>query len=96
MPQVEEREGQHAEGELGRRRVKKPATPTLSILKELNCLGERKKSFGEYISEDFQRRYASAVVELSQLNRDLNEHLENIAEFTQQVNSTALLCLPFI
>ena len=55
-------------------------------MKELNCLGERKKSFGEYISEDFQRRYASAVVELSQLNRDLNEHLENIAEFTQQVS----------
>ena len=59
----------------------------VSTLKELNCLGERKKSFGEYISEDFQRRYASSVVELSQLNRDLNEHLENIAEFTQQVSS---------
>ena len=60
--------------------------PKLLNPKELNCLGERKKSFGEYISEDFQRRYASAVVELSQLNRDLNEHLENIAEFTQQVS----------
>jgi len=61
----------------------------VSTLKELNCLGERKKSFGEYISEDFQRRYASSVVELSQLNRDLNEHLENIAEFTQQFSNEA-------
>ena len=31
-------------------------------MKELNCLGERKKSFGEYISEDFQRRYPKAQV----------------------------------
>ena len=59
----------------------------VTTLKELNGLGERKKSFGEFISEDFQRKYASTVIDLSQLNRDLNEHLENIQEFTQQVRS---------
>jgi hypothetical protein len=51
-----------------------------------NSEGERKKSFGEIISEDFQRRYASNVIELANINRDLNEHLRNIQEFTQQVS----------
>ncbi len=58
----------------------------VTTLKELNGMGERKKSFGEYITEDFQRKYAATVLELSQLNRDLDEHLMNIKEFTQQVN----------
>jgi predicted nucleic acid-binding Zn-ribbon protein len=58
----------------------------VTTLRELNSLGERKKSFGEYITEDFQKRYAATVLELSQLNRDLNEHLENIREYTQQVS----------
>ena len=47
--------------------------------------GEKKKSHGVQINEDFQRRYASNVLELSQVNRDLNEHLKNIQEFTQEV-----------
>ena len=53
-----------------------------------NSEGERKKSFGEIITEDFQRRHASNVIELANINRDLNEHLRNIQEFTQQVCST--------
>ena len=52
-------------------------------LRELNSHGERKKSFGAYINEDFQRKYASTVIELSTINRDLNEHLKNIQDFTQ-------------
>ena len=50
-----------------------------------NSEGERKKSFGEIITEDFQRRYASKVIELANINRDLNEHIRNIQDFTQQV-----------
>jgi len=53
-------------------------------LRELNSHGERKKSFGAYINEDFQRKYASTVIELSTINRDLNEHLKNIQDFTQE------------
>ena len=55
-------------------------------LRELNSHGERKKSFGAYINEDFQRKYASTVIELSTINRDLNEHLKNIQDFTQEVS----------
>ena len=60
----------------------------ISQLRDLNSHGERKKSFGAYINEDFQKRYASTVIELSTINRDLNEHLKNIQDFTQEVMST--------
>ena len=58
----------------------------VNTLNELNSLGERRKSFGEYINEDFQRKYAGTVIELSQINRDLNEYLKSIREFTQEVS----------
>ena len=57
----------------------------IGSLRDLNAQGEKKKSYGDQINEDFQRRYASNVLELSQVNRDLNEHLKNIQEFTQEV-----------
>ena len=57
----------------------------IGSLRDLNAQGEKKKSHGVQINEDFQRRYASNVLELSQVNRDLNEHLKNIQEFTQEV-----------
>jgi len=56
----------------------------IGSLRDLNAQGEKKKSHGVQINEDFQRRYASNVLELSQVNRDLNEHLKNIQEFTQE------------
>ena len=59
----------------------------VKMLRELNSTGEMSKSFGEYITEDFQRRYASTVLELSHVNRGLNEHLENIRAYTQEVSS---------
>ena len=65
----------------------------IGSLRDLNAQGERKKSFGDQINEDFQRRYASTVLELSEVNRDLNEHLKNIQEFTQEVLFLIYLCL---
>merc|ERR1719245_1778802 len=47
-------------------------------LRTLNGQVEKRKSYGDAIHEDFQRRYASNVLELSQVNRDLNEHLKSI------------------
>ena len=64
----------------------------IGSLRDLNAQGERKKSFGDQINEDFQRRYASTVLELSEVNRDLNEHLKNIQEFTQEVLFWIYLC----
>ena len=63
----------------------------IGSLRDLNAQGEKKKSYGDQINEDFQRRYASNVLELSQVNRDLNEHLKNIQEFTQEVSIFGVL-----
>lgn len=56
----------------------------IGCLRTLNGQVEKRKSFHDSIHEDFQRRYASNVLELSQVNRDLNEHLKSIQEFTQE------------
>ena len=53
--------------------------------------GEKRKSFRDDFHEDFQRRYASNVLELSEVNRDLNEHLRNIQEFTQEVSKLSTI-----
>lgn len=57
----------------------------VNALKDLNSTGERRKSFGDFIHEDFQRKYAATVLDLSQVNRDLNEYLKDIKEYTQEV-----------
>ncbi len=57
----------------------------VDTLRDLNGQCERRKSFGHYINEDFQRKYAATVLDLSQTNRDLNEYLKNIREYTQEV-----------
>ena len=57
----------------------------VSTLRELNMLGERRKSFGEFINEDFQRKYAATVIDLANVNRELNEHIKTIREITQEV-----------
>eukprot|EP00093_Oithona_nana_P001448 01448.XXX_2455_5579_1 [CDS] Oithona nana genome sequencing. len=56
----------------------------IGCLRTLNGQVEKGKGFGDAIHEDFQRRYASNVLELSGVNRDLNEHLKSIQEFTQE------------
>ena len=58
--------------------------------------GEKRKSFRDDFHEDFQRRYASNVLELSEVNRDLNEHLRNIQEFTQEVCDLWIMFLTMI
>lgn len=56
----------------------------ISQLRDLNTQGEKRKSFGEFITGDFQRRYASTVIDLSNINKDLNEHIKTIQEYTQE------------
>jgi len=53
-------------------------------LRDLNSDAEKKKSFGEFITEDFQRRYASTVMDIYKINEELNAHLADIAQFTPQ------------
>jgi len=61
----------------------------INTLKDLNAAGERRKSFGEFISEDFQRKYAATVLDLSVINRDLNDFMKAIREFSEEFSSEA-------
>jgi len=54
----------------------------VTMLRDLNSEAEKTKSFGEVISEDFQRRYAGTVMEVCKVNEELNRQLEEVAGFT--------------
>lgn len=43
------------------------------------------KSYQEPIDKEFQRRYASVVLELERLNKDLNEYLTGVQEYCQEL-----------
>ncbi|GFG31106.1 hypothetical protein Cfor_04605 [Coptotermes formosanus] len=57
----------------------------IKVLRDMNTEAERKKSFGAYIPEDFQRRYASVIIDLEHLNRDLQEYLTNVQTYCQEI-----------
>jgi hypothetical protein len=53
----------------------------------MNTQAEKKKSFGAHIPEDFQRRYASVIIDLEHLNRDLQDYLTGVQTYCQEVSS---------
>lgn len=68
----------------------------IKVLREMNTEAERKKSLGSYIPEDFQRRYASVIIDLEHLNRDLQDYLTNVQKYCQEVSSNKCLELCMI
>uniref|UniRef100_A0A671XGC0 Lin-9 DREAM MuvB core complex component n=1 Tax=Sparus aurata TaxID=8175 RepID=A0A671XGC0_SPAAU len=50
-------------------------------LKEMNTEAEKMKSYSMPIDLDFQKRYATTVLELEQLNKDLNKVLHEVQQF---------------
>ncbi|CAN9507446.1 unnamed protein product [Ophioblennius macclurei] len=50
-------------------------------LKEMNTEAEKLKSYSMPIDRDFQKRYATTVLELEQLNKDLNKVLHEVKQF---------------
>ncbi|XP_042359253.1 protein lin-9 homolog [Plectropomus leopardus] len=50
-------------------------------LKEMNTEAEKLKSYSMPIDLDFQKRYATTVLELEQLNKDLNKVLHEVHQF---------------
>lgn len=57
----------------------------IKILRDMNAEAEKKKSFGEHITDDFQRRYANTVVELERINRDLQGYLTSVQKYCQEI-----------
>ncbi|XP_049809797.1 protein lin-9 homolog isoform X1 [Schistocerca nitens] len=54
-------------------------------LRDMNTEAEKRKSFGTHIPEDFQRRYASVIIELERLNHDLQEYLTTVQNFCHEI-----------
>ena len=50
-------------------------------LSEMNSQAEKANSYGEQLSLDFQKQYATIVLDLERLNKDLNELLVGVQRF---------------
>lgn len=54
-------------------------------LKDMNTEAEKLKSYSAPIGIDFQRRYATLVLELEQLNKDLNKVLHKVQQYCYEL-----------
>lgn len=54
-------------------------------LKEMNTQAEKMKSYQQPITTEFQRSYADVVLELSNLNKDLNDYLVEVHQYCQEL-----------
>ncbi|KAK6618174.1 hypothetical protein RUM44_002625 [Polyplax serrata] len=54
-------------------------------LKELNAEAERRTSYGQDYTEDFQRRYATLVIELEFLNKHLERYLASVQKYCHEI-----------
>ncbi|XP_050362450.1 protein lin-9 homolog isoform X2 [Nymphalis io] len=57
----------------------------INRLKEYNCEAEKRKSFGQRMPEDFERKYAATVIDLERMNMDLQEYINEIQMYCQQI-----------
>lgn len=57
----------------------------INRLKDYNCEAEKRKSFGQKMPEDFERKYAACVIDLEKMNIDLQGYINEIQEFCQQI-----------
>ncbi|XP_054268772.1 protein lin-9 homolog [Macrosteles quadrilineatus] len=60
-------------------------------LQDFNTEAERMKSFGDPITEDFQKRYANKVIELEHLNVHLKEILASVQKHCHELAPEAAL-----
>ncbi|XP_041972664.1 protein lin-9 homolog [Aricia agestis] len=57
----------------------------LNRLKEYNCEAEKRKSFDQKMPDDFKRKYAAVVTDLERINLDMQEYINEIQAFCQQI-----------
>lgn len=60
-------------------------------LKSMNAEAEILKSTGDIVPEDFQRRYASILIGMEKLNRDLEKHLSQIQTLSRDLTKEPLI-----
>lgn len=57
----------------------------INRLKEYNSEAEKRKSFGQKMPEDFERKYAAVVIDLERMNMDLQEYINEVQIHCQQI-----------
>ncbi|OCT77534.1 protein lin-9 homolog [Xenopus laevis] len=57
----------------------------IKLLREMNTEAEKLKSYSAPISIEFQRRYATIVLDLEQLNKDLNKVLHKVQQYCYEL-----------
>ncbi|XP_059061970.1 protein lin-9 homolog [Achroia grisella] len=57
----------------------------ISRLKEYNCEAEKRKCFGKKMPEDFERKYAAIVIDLERMNMDLQDYINEVQLYCQQI-----------
>nr|CAD7426835.1 unnamed protein product [Timema monikensis] len=57
----------------------------IKSMKEMNADAEKMMSFGSPVPDDFQRRYASIIIELERLNKDLAEYLSSVQSYCVEI-----------
>lgn len=57
----------------------------INKLKEFNSEAEKRKCFGQKMPEDFEKKYASVVIDLERMNMDLQEYMNEIRKYCQQI-----------
>ncbi|XP_072942004.1 protein lin-9 homolog [Epargyreus clarus] len=57
----------------------------INRLKEFNCEAVKRKSSGQKPPEDFERKYAAIVIDLERMNMDLQEYINEIQIYCQQI-----------
>ncbi|XP_063823300.1 protein lin-9 homolog [Ostrinia nubilalis] len=57
----------------------------INKLKEYNSEAEKRKCFGQKMPEDFERKYAAIVIDLERMNMDLQEYINEIQIYCQQI-----------
>lgn len=58
----------------------------LSRLCEMNAETEKQKVFSENLTEDFQRKYATVIITLEKMNRDLQNYVGQIQTFAPDLS----------
>ncbi|XP_013175189.1 PREDICTED: protein lin-9 homolog [Papilio xuthus] len=57
----------------------------INRLKEYNSEAEKRKPFGQKLPEDFERKYAAVVIELERMNMDLQDYINQVQQYCQQI-----------
>lgn len=67
------------------RRILNAKREKINLLRAYNCDAEKRKTFGQKMPEDFERKYAAVVIDLERMNMDLQDYINEVQQYCQQI-----------